>query len=175
MRVWPSMIGCGLLHSRSSGLQVNRIRNSISALSQDSVAFGLPQPHLDRTRLCEIPDSELNPDYILHREDLRRHLHSTARAKSLRGASLSGPGLADLVVALVDALNARELPTSGSMLEAFNLQLLSEAAEEHAEALSALHLPADEVCVSACAHLHFEALMLHLHSRGVVQNAMQAL
>lgn len=121
--------------------QVNNIRTSIKALANNSVAFGLPQPHLDRTRLCELPDSELNPAYLSHREALRDHLHSTARAKTVRGAQLTGAGLANLIVALVDALNARELPTSGSMLETFNEQLLRSCAEAHATALRALSLP----------------------------------
>jgi hypothetical protein len=124
---------------------VNRIRNSITALSRDSVAYGLPQPHLDRTRLCDLPDSALSPAYLSHREVLRAHLHAAARAKTLRGAELTGAGLADLVVALVDALNARELPTSGSMLEAFNQQLLTALLDEHAVALQALHLPMSHV------------------------------
>ena len=125
---------------------MNRIRHSITALSRDSVAYGLPQPHLDRTRLCELPDSDLSTAYITHREALRAHLHTTARAKTLRGAALTGAGLADLVVALVAALNARELPTSGSMLEAFNTQLLAAVLEEHGAALDALHLPIPHVC-----------------------------
>jgi hypothetical protein len=129
-------------------VQVNHIRESISALTQDSVAYGLPQPHIERTRLCELPDSELNPAYIANREALRQHLHASARPKTLRGTALTGKGLAELVVALVDALNAREMPTSGSMLEAFNQQLLLNVIEAHAARLESMHLPVAEVCPS---------------------------
>ena len=128
-----------------AAVQVNRIRASVSALASDSVAFGLPQPHLDRTKLCELPDLELSTAYLDSRERLRQHLHDTARAKTLRGRPLDGPGATDLVVALVDALNTREMPTSGSMLEAFNQQLLHEVLEDHAKELEALELPVAEV------------------------------
>lgn len=124
---------------------MNRIRASVSALASDSVAFGLPQPHLERTKLCELPDSELSPAYLESRERLRRHLHDTARVKTLRGRPLDGPGAADLVVALVDALNTREMPTSGSMLEAFNQQLLHEVLDQHLKEMEAVELPAAEV------------------------------
>jgi hypothetical protein len=112
----------------------------------DSVAFGLPQPHLDRTRLCELPDAELASSYRAARDALRVHLVDSARPKALRGKVLSGAGLADLVEALVFALNEREMPTAGSMLASFNQKLLLECAEDHAAALAALRLPVTEVC-----------------------------
>lgn len=126
-------------------MQVNTIRASLSALSRGSSAIGLPQPHLNRTALCDLPDAEFEPAYLQRRDDLRAHLHATARAKSLRGAPLDGRGLADLVEALVAALNDQEFPTAGSMLEAFNQRLVLECSDGHAAALAALPLPVDEV------------------------------
>jgi hypothetical protein len=125
---------------------VNHIRESITVLARDSVAMGLPQPHLNRTHLCHLSDSELNAAYVESRERLREHLSASARPKTLRGVPLTGSGAADLVLAVVDALNSREMPTSGSMLEAFNQQLLYELVEEHAAKMEALHLPVAEVC-----------------------------
>jgi hypothetical protein len=127
-------------------LQVNHIRESITILARDSVAMGLPQPHLNRTNLCNLPDSQLNAPYIESRELLREHLRASARPKALRGVPLTGSGAADLVVAVVDALNSRNMPTSGSMLEAFNQQLLYELVEQHAHAMEGLHLPVAVVC-----------------------------
>jgi hypothetical protein len=84
-------------------LQVNAIRRSLALLARDSTAVGLPQPHLNRTGLCELPDFALEPAYVAARENLREHLHASARPKRLgaREPPLSGAGLADLVQALV--------------------------------------------------------------------------
>lgn len=48
---------------------------------------------------------------------------------------------------IVQALNDREMPTAGSMLEAFNQQLVMQCGEGHATALAAIHLPIDAVQV----------------------------
>lgn len=115
-------------------------------LARDSSAIGLPQPHLNRTALCELPEAALDATYLQRRDELRQHLHATAAAKALRGAPLDGPALSDLVEALVAALNAQEFPTAGSMLEAFNQRLMMECSEAHAATLLALPLPVEEVC-----------------------------
>lgn len=133
------------ISSAPGAVQVNTIRSSLAALSSGASAVGLPQPHLNRTALCDLPDSALEPVYLARRDDLRAHLHATARPKALRGAPLDGAGLADLVEALVAALNDQEFPTAGSMLEAFNQRLVMEVADAHAEALRRLPLPVAEV------------------------------
>lgn len=134
-------------------VQVNTIRSSLSVLARDSSAIGLPQPHLNRTALCELPESSFDPGYLQHRDDLRQHLHATARAKSLRGSPLDGAALADLVEALVAALNNQEFPTAGSMLEAFNQRLMMECSDAHAATLQALPLPVEEVLATAASSL----------------------
>lgn len=151
-------------------LQVNTIRTSLAALSRGSAAIGLPQPHLNRTALCEIPESEYDPTYLARRDDLRAHLHATARAKALRGAPLDGPGLADLVEALVAALNDQEFPTAGSMLEAFNQRLVMECSDAHAAALEALPLPVDEVQRSVRANRVTDFTKIRSISRAVDPN-----
>eukprot|EP00976_Prorocentrum_cordatum_P020463 416070-Prorocentrum_minimum.AAC.1 len=40
--------------------QVNRIRKSLVQISRNSTAFGLRQPHLQRTKLCELNDRDLD-------------------------------------------------------------------------------------------------------------------
>jgi hypothetical protein len=52
----------------------------------------------------------------------------------------------------MQALNDREMPTAGSMLEAFNQQLVTECAADHAAALARLPLPTAEARPSA--HMH---------------------
>ena len=86
--------------------QVNDIRRSLAVLARDSTAFGLPQPHLNRTGLCDIPESSFDPNYISARDQLRSHLHTSARGKRMGGEPLDGAGLADLVESLVQACAA---------------------------------------------------------------------
>ena len=56
-------------------LQVNRIRSPLKTIAGNSTAFGLKQPHLERTRLCELKESELEPAYITQRNDLQQVYH----------------------------------------------------------------------------------------------------
>jgi hypothetical protein len=44
-----------------------------------------------------------------------------------RAQVLTGPALADLVSEMVGALNARDIPTAGSILEHFNRDLVYKA------------------------------------------------
>lgn len=99
--------------------QVNDIRRSLATLARDSSAFGLPQPHLNRTGLCDMPESEYDPRYIQARDQLREHLHSSAHGKRLSGELLDGDGLADLVESLVQVCveNSCDLCSSCSVTE----------------------------------------------------------
>jgi hypothetical protein len=45
-------------------LQVNKIRLSLKLIAKNSTAYGLTQPHLDRTALCQLSDTELDPLYV---------------------------------------------------------------------------------------------------------------
>lgn len=51
---------------------MNRIRLSLKAIASNSTAFGLRQPHLERTRLCEMAESELEPAYVRQRSELQQ-------------------------------------------------------------------------------------------------------
>ena len=53
--------------------ELNRIRESLRALAGNSTAFGLRQPHLERTKLCELRDDELEPAYVAQRDQLGDH------------------------------------------------------------------------------------------------------
>ena len=44
--------------------RLNSVRGALRSYAQNYSAFGLVQPHLDRTRLCDLPDSELDPGYV---------------------------------------------------------------------------------------------------------------
>ncbi len=77
--------------------QVNKIRES---LGRNSTAAGLRQPHLERTRLCQLSDAELDPVYVRQRNDLRTHVRQLARPKSVNGQVAVAPGLLDQVTLL---------------------------------------------------------------------------
>lgn len=45
-------------------LQLNDVRSSLASLAPISTGYSLVQPHLERTRLCDLPDSQLSPVYV---------------------------------------------------------------------------------------------------------------
>ncbi|EFJ48035.1 hypothetical protein VOLCADRAFT_60759, partial [Volvox carteri f. nagariensis] len=133
-----------------AGLEaLNQVRSSLSALARNSTGFSLRQPHIDRARLCEIPDEELDPTYVRQREELKQLVQSLARPRALRGMPLNGPQLASLVSRMVEALNQQEIPTATSLLAAFNREVLSRCVANYSGALAALTLPLGEDDVEA--------------------------
>ena len=69
--------------------ELNRVRSSLRALAKKHAAFGLTQPHLERTRLCELRDDQLETNYVEQREVLRSLVRKEAVAKSFLGAALT--------------------------------------------------------------------------------------
>ncbi|CAA3028341.1 guanylate-binding 4 [Olea europaea subsp. europaea] len=70
--------------------QVNQIRDSLAIMGTNSTAFSLPQPHLLRTKLCDMKDDELDPIYIQKRERLKEIVASIIRPKIVQGKLLTG-------------------------------------------------------------------------------------
>ena len=129
--------------------RLNTVRSALARLASTSTALGLPQPHLDRTRLCELGDGELAPTYLTARDRVATTVTSLATPKVVRGAPLDGPALADLVASLVDALNSRDIPSAGSILEAFNRDAARRAVDAHATALARVTLPVNASTLDA--------------------------
>ncbi|PNW71646.1 hypothetical protein CHLRE_16g663050v5 [Chlamydomonas reinhardtii] len=128
-----------------AGLEaLNQVRSSLSALARNSTGFSLRQPHLDRTRLCELADADLDPGYVQQRERLKATVQALARPKVVNGRWLSGAELAGLVSKMVAALNEQEIPTGASLLAAFNRDVLARCAANYTAALAALPLPVDD-------------------------------
>lgn len=44
--------------------QLNHIRASLATIAANSTGYSLTQPHLERTRLCELADSKLDPSRV---------------------------------------------------------------------------------------------------------------
>ncbi|KAH9610281.1 hypothetical protein KSS87_000914 [Heliosperma pusillum] len=70
--------------------QVNQIRESLAKMGDNSTAFSLPQPHLQRTKLCEMNDADLDPGYVRKREQLKDVVTSLVRPKIVQGNMLNG-------------------------------------------------------------------------------------
>ena len=150
--------------------ELNRIRASLRALAANHDAFGLTQPHLERTRLCELRDDQLEPGYVEQREKLKAHVRASAVAKPSIGAALAsgfetasnerfretpdarresaelamtGVELAALIERSVAALHEGDFPTAGSVVDAFNRDAMERRVEAYERALNAVALPAE--------------------------------
>ncbi|KAK9908714.1 hypothetical protein WJX75_001863 [Coccomyxa subellipsoidea] len=124
--------------------QVNKIRESLGVVVRNSTAYGLRQPHLERTRLCQLSDADLDPVYVRQRSGLRDLVRQLAKPKLLNGEVMTGPDLAKLVETMVGALNSREIPTAGSILEHFNADLVQKVKEAYIRRLESVALPLQE-------------------------------
>ncbi|GAX76575.1 hypothetical protein CEUSTIGMA_g4021.t1 [Chlamydomonas eustigma] len=145
--------------------QLNQIRQSLSALASNSTGYSLAQPHLERTKLCELPDSVLDPKYVGQRDGLKTLVKDLALPKLLGGHAATGSQLADLLQKLVMALNSQEIPNVASMLEVFNKDLVrmnvasmlevfnkdlvSKSVKRYQALLATLRLPLDDTDMEA--------------------------
>ena len=69
-------------------------------------------------------DEQLDRQYVEQRAQLRDLVQQLAKPKRVNGKVMTGPGLAELISQMVTALNARDIPTAGSILEHFNKELV---------------------------------------------------
>ena len=111
--------------------ELNRIRHSLQVFKQ--IGTGLRQPHLDRTRLCELPDSALDPRYLSQRDALKRSVREKVSPKLIASVAVDGAGLADFAAKCGPALNEKDIPAVGSVIDVFNAQLVSRALARYAE------------------------------------------
>jgi Guanylate-binding protein, N-terminal domain len=140
-------------HKDPAITQLNRIRQGLAAITGNSTALGLPQPHLDRTRLCEIPDGELDPNYLQKREELKTAVMTSALPKVVKGQALDGSALADLISQVVTALNDRDIPTAGSLVEYFNRELVESCRAQFVKSLEKIAIPVEETTLQSAAEI----------------------
>lgn len=55
------------------------------------------QPHLERTKLCELGDAELHPSYVSQRDRLRKVVTSMIRPKIVQGEPITGKDFVTLL------------------------------------------------------------------------------
>ncbi|KAJ8513040.1 hypothetical protein OPV22_003474 [Ensete ventricosum] len=121
--------------------KVNNIRKSLAIMANDISAFGLPQPHLQRIRLCDIKDSELDPLYVQKREQFKQLVESIIRPKIVQGNPLNGKEFVAFLEQTLDALNEGEIPSIGSIVEVFNKEILERCLKLYSKEMSSLQLP----------------------------------
>lgn len=124
--------------------QVNRIRDSLGIMGGNSTAFSLPQPHLQRTKLCDMKDDELDPIYVKKREKLKEVVSSIIRPKIVQGKPLNGKEFVSFLGQILEAINKGEIPSTGSLVEFFNKGIVERCLKLYQERMSYLGLPTSE-------------------------------
>ncbi|KAF6173414.1 hypothetical protein GIB67_027109 [Kingdonia uniflora] len=124
--------------------QVNQIRESLAIMGDNSTAFSLPQPHLQRTKLCDMKDSELDPIYVQKREQLKELVASIIRPKIVQGKPLNGKEFVSFLGQILEALNKGEIPSTGSLVEVFNKGILERCSKLYNQRMGVLALPLSE-------------------------------
>uniref|UniRef100_A0A453M2Q6 Guanylate-binding protein/Atlastin C-terminal domain-containing protein n=2 Tax=Aegilops tauschii subsp. strangulata TaxID=200361 RepID=A0A453M2Q6_AEGTS len=121
--------------------EVNQIRDSLAVMGNNSTAFSLPQPHLQRTKLCDMDDKELEPLYVTRREQLKQVVGSIIKPKFVQGKTLNGKEFVSFLQQILEALNKGEIPSTGSLVEIFNKAILERCLKVYKEKLEGLRLP----------------------------------
>ncbi|KAI7731348.1 hypothetical protein M8C21_024768 [Ambrosia artemisiifolia] len=123
---------------------VNQIRDSLAIMGDNSTAFSLPQPHLQRTKLCDLKDGELEPSYVEKREQLKEVVKSVIRPKIVQGKSLNGNEFVSFLEKILEALNKGEIPSTGSLVEVFNKKILESCLKLYEDSMTIVILPMSE-------------------------------
>ncbi|XP_024018705.1 guanylate-binding protein 2 [Morus notabilis] len=128
---------------------INQIRDSLAIMGDNSTAFSLPQPHLQRTKLCDMKDRELDPSYVKKREQLKEVVSSIIRPKIVQGKALNGKEFVSFLEQILEALNKGEIPSTGSLVEVFNKGILERCLKVYSETMAKLGLPLLEQSLQA--------------------------
>ncbi|CAI9785703.1 unnamed protein product [Fraxinus pennsylvanica] len=124
--------------------QVNQIRDSLAIMGTNNTAFSLPLPHLQRTKLCDMKDDELDPVYVQKRKRLKEIVASIIRPKIVQGKPLTGKEFVSFLEQILEALNKGKIPSTGSLVEVFNKGILDQCLKLYGDLMDNLGLPASE-------------------------------
>ncbi|KMZ56062.1 Guanylate-binding-like protein [Zostera marina] len=124
--------------------QVNDIRKSLAVMGDNSTAFSLPQPHLQRTKLCDLRDDDLDPMYVRKREQLKQLVTSLVHPKIVQSKPLNGKEFVSFLEQILDALNKGEIPTTGSLVEVFNKEIVERCLKLYSQSMDRMMLPLPE-------------------------------
>ncbi|CAM0151145.1 unnamed protein product [Urochloa decumbens] len=121
--------------------EINQIRDSLAIMGDNSTAFSLPQPHLQRTQLCELEDKELDPLYLQRRDQLKQIVSSMIKPKIVQGRTLNGTEFVTFLGQILEALNKGEIPSTGSLVQVFNKAILERCLKVYNERMGRAGLP----------------------------------
>ncbi|CAL5066787.1 unnamed protein product [Urochloa decumbens] len=121
--------------------EINQIRDSLAVMGDNSTAFSLPQPHLQRTQLCELEDKELDPLYLQKRDQLKQIVSSMIKPKIVQGRTLNGTEFVTFLGQILEALNKGEIPSTGSLVQVFNKAILERCLKVYNERMGRAGLP----------------------------------
>ncbi|OEL13164.1 hypothetical protein BAE44_0025821 [Dichanthelium oligosanthes] len=121
--------------------EINQIRDSLAIMGDNSTAFSLPQPHLQRTQLCDLEDQELDPLYLKRRDQLNQTVLSMIKPKIVQGRTLNGTEFVSFLGQILEALNKGEIPSTGSLVEVFNKAILERCLKVYNERMGRAGLP----------------------------------
>ncbi|XP_039793633.1 atlastin-3-like isoform X3 [Panicum virgatum] len=121
--------------------EINQIRDSLAVMGDNSTAFSLPQPHLQRTQLCDLDDKELDPLYLKRRDQLKQIVSSLIKPKVVQGRTLNGTEFVSFLGQIVEVLNKGEIPSTGSLVEVFNKAIVERCLKLYNERMGRAGLP----------------------------------
>ncbi|KAK4560244.1 hypothetical protein RGQ29_009141 [Quercus rubra] len=104
----------------------------------------IDMPHLQRTKLCDLKDGELEPMYVKKREQLKELVAGIIHPKIVQGKHLNGKEFISFLEQILEALNKGEIPSTGSLVEVFNKGILERCLKLYSGWMTALHLPVSE-------------------------------
>ena len=144
--------------------RLNTIRQVLAKFNRMR-GMGLPQPHRERTALCELETYKLAPEY---RAGLGRVQHWVGQNAPGRGVArwLSGSELSLTVQQVVDALNVHDIPTAGSVIDSFNRDVRDKAILQLQATLNALPLPLSADNLTSTVEAAVAAAIAALHRRS---------
>ncbi|KAL2635536.1 hypothetical protein R1flu_007015 [Riccia fluitans] len=141
--------------------EVNRIRLSLAVMAENSTAFSLPQPHLARTKLCNLNDTDFDSKYVHQRNLLKSVIASMISPKQVQGKPMNGKDFVALLEQVLDALNQGEIPTAGSVVDSFNRGVLDRCVELYESLMSKVKLPVPDAEFDSFHKTAINAAMLH--------------
>ena len=153
--------------------QLNTIREVLGKF-KNMRGLGLPQPHDQRTSLCEIEPHKFSSEYRAGLGRVERWLaqHTTPAQAGDRIRTAGGHGwlhgaeLSQVVSQVVSALNEHDIPTPGSVIDSFNRDVRDRAVEQLRAALAALPLPLPTSALGAGTAAALDAALATLHRRS---------
>ncbi|KAG8098563.1 hypothetical protein GUJ93_ZPchr0013g36287 [Zizania palustris] len=126
------------LQGKSVQQMVNEALQRVPNENEDKY---IDEPHLQRTRLCEMDDKELDHLYVERRDQLKQVVASITKPKIVQGKTLNGKEFVSFLQQIIDALNKGEIPSTGSLVEIFNKAILERCLKLYREKMDGLGLP----------------------------------